>query len=128
MGNAITGAVLVGVLVLLALFGLKTIEFAPDNAAVIIDEERQTYASPPCVIQGYVDRELIKNREDASTPDIGLHLMDYAETSQMFIMREIGWKPDAKCRKADGLTQTTTLFQSIFGYTSRWTPQGEWRW
>jgi hypothetical protein len=128
MEKAIMVAVIVGVFALWALFGIKTITFAPDNAAVITDEERQTYASPPCAGLGYVDRDLIKNPEDARNPKLSLHLMDYADTSRMAIVRDMGWKPDAKCRNADGLTQTITLFQEIFGYTSRWTPQGEWRW
>jgi hypothetical protein len=61
--------VIVGLVVLVLLtfmFGKQT-QMAPDNAGVVIDTERHSYASIPCVIQGDLAREVVTNRRTSIT-------------------------------------------------------------
>ena len=117
------------------LFGAKTmVTPAPGNASVIMDLEQHRYASPPCVVKGTLDRELIKNRQDVSDATTALVLMDYAEQGTIGEVRDAKaildqeWHPDRHCANADGFMQMVSLAQRLFGYRSRWTPTGEWRW
>lgn len=116
------------------LFGAKILVGAPGNATVIVDMEQQIYASPPCVVKGTLDRELIKNRQDVSDTTTALVLMDYAEQGTIGEVRDAKaildqeWHPDRHCANADGFMQMVSLAQRLFGYRSRWTPTGEWRW
>lgn len=116
----------------LFLFGYKQVHTAPDNAPAILDLDAQTYASPPCVIDGSIERELIKNRADARDPSTNLVLEDYAKLSTMEEARlrrgNRNWKADKACSRAEGFTQTLSGFDLLFGHTSRWTKDGDWRW
>ena len=116
----------------LFLFGSHLGQTAPDHAAAILDLDRQTYASPPCIINGDIEQELIKNRKDVHDATASLVLEDYASLSTMGEARarrkDRGWRVDERCSHADGFTQTINGFQWLIGYESRWTRQGDWRW
>jgi len=114
------------------LFGTHMVS-TPDNARVLIDLEQHSYASIPCVVRGTIERELIKNRTDAWNPKTPLVLMDNAEAGTIAEIRRgqqrgEKWQPDRRCRDANGFMQTISLTDRIFGYRSRWTAEGEWRW
>jgi len=113
----------------LLMFGIKITRSAPIDAPLIVDSERKTYASVPCVLNGTLDRELIKNRRDVNAPTKPLVLMDYAEESTIGEVRRLkSWHPDVTCRNAAGFTQTISLAGSLLGWERRWTRKGQWRW
>jgi hypothetical protein len=105
---------------------------APDNAGVILDLQARTYASPPCVINGDIEQELIKNRSDVRDMEKELVLEDYALLETMGEARtrrkERGWRADAACSRVGGFSQTMSGFQWLTGYPSRWDTRGDWRW
>ncbi len=111
-------------------------EHMPDRAELIIDEEYKTYASPPCVIYGTTERDLVENPTDAKDPGKKLMLKSYAEVTTVGDLRarrktEKGWRPDEKCRDASGFFSKEVSFLTwMFGQEkkSRWTPEGDWRW
>ena len=135
MGRAERTGLVVGVLALLLLtfyFGERKVS-APDNAPVILDVERFTYASIPCAINGKVDRALLKSPPVTTDTGKPLQLMDYAEKSTIAKVRELrkankDWHTDQTCRDWDGFTQHVGIFERIVGYKERWSPSGDWRW
>lgn len=120
------------VLVLLTFMFGKQTQMAPDNAGVVIDTERHSYASISCVIQGDIDREVVTNRREVTDTTKPLHLLNFAETSTLAHANELReqdrkWHPDRRCVNANGFVQITSLGARLFG-RSRWTPTGQWRW
>ena len=79
-------------------------------------------------MHGNLDRELIENRSDVSNPSAALLLKKYAEESTIAAARAADYKADDRCRNTNGFMQEVTLLNRLFGYRSRWTPAGEWRW
>jgi hypothetical protein len=100
----------------------------PEWAKLIIDEELGTYASIPCVVNGTLERDLVKNPNDARDPWKPLVLQDYANETTAGAIRGKGFRPDEKCRDATGFLQELGLLGLFFDLESRWTPEGEWRW
>src|SRR5262249_22777544 len=102
----------------------------PKNAHIIVDTERQTYASIPCVVQGHTDRELIKNPADAQQPDALLILQPYAQEARLKDMKERGetWHRDKRCNEARGFDYVEPFWRRLFRLQGRWTPEGEWMW
>jgi len=110
------------------LFSYK-IEPPPDNARVIADEQRLTYASTPCVVFNKIDRELIANREQISDPSKPLQLFSYAsEKTIADIKADKKWSRDKSCDYITGFDQIVTVWMRLIGYRSRWTGEGQWRW
>lgn len=110
------------------LFSYK-IEAPPDNARVIADEQRLTYASTPCVVFNKIDREVIANRAQIGDPSKPLQLFSYAnEKTIADIKADAKWKRDATCDYITGFDQIVTVWMRLIGYKSRWTDQGQWRW
>lgn len=105
------------------------IEPPPDNARVITDEQRMTYASTPCVVYNKLDRELIANRSEVTDPTKPLQLFSYAsEKSIADIKADKKWTRDSACDYVTGFDQIVTRWMRLVGYRSRWTDQGQWRW
>ncbi|CAN5455021.1 hypothetical protein BH10PSE11_BH10PSE11_19840 [soil metagenome] len=122
----------VGVAALIAagafLFSYK-IEPPPDNARVIADEQRLSYASTPCVVFNKIDRELIANREQITDPSKPLQLFSYAsEKTIADIKTDKKWTRDKACDYVTGFDQIVTVWMRLIGYRSRWTDEGQWRW
>lgn len=110
------------------LFSYK-IEPPPDNARVIADEQRLTYASTPCVVFNKIDRELIANREQVSDPSKPLQLFSYAsEKTIADIKADKKWTRDKACDYVTGFDQIVTVWMRLIGHRSRWTDEGQWRW
>lgn len=105
------------------------IEPPPDNARVVADEQRMTYASTPCVVYNKLDRELIANRNEMTDPSKPLQLFSYAsEKTIAEIKADKKWTRDAACDYVTGFDQIVTRWMRLAGYRSRWTDQGQWRW
>ncbi len=105
------------------------IEPPPDGARVIADNEMHTYASTACVIYGKLERELITNRDAVSDPSQDLELAPFASESTVGeVRRQGGWRRDAACNYVLGFDQIVTVWNHLFGYRSRWSDTGEWRW
>lgn len=122
----------VGLAVLIAagafLFSYK-IEPPPDNARVIVDEQRLSYASTPCVVFNKIDRELIANREQITDPSKPLQLFSYAsEKTIADVKADKKWSRDKACDYVTGFDQIITVWMRLIGYRSRWTDEGQWRW
>ncbi len=101
----------------------------PDNARVVADEERMTYASTPCVVYNKLDRELIANRGEIKDPSKALQLLGYAsEKSFADVKADPKWSRDATCDYVTGFDQIVTRWMRLAGYRSRWTEEGQWRW
>lgn len=127
-------ASLVGLAICLAAYGLIAGEFAnfpPDNAKLILDAERHTYASIPCVIRGQTDRELMADRSTLANPESLLELLSFADEGTMGQVRTEGhkgapWKRDPTCEAAGGFDVRWHVYQAE--PKPRWTPDGDWRW
>jgi hypothetical protein len=108
--------------------------FPPPHARMVIDEGQLTFASVPCVVSGALERELIKNRDEARDASKPLLLRPYADEVRMSEIsarrneRNEHFRRDEKCAKASGFDQYVTGWQRILGFRSRWTEDGEWRW
>ena len=101
----------------------------PDNARVVTDEERLTYASTPCVVFNKLDRELIANRAEVSDPSKPLQLFSYAsEKTIADVKADTKWERDKACDYIIGFDQIVTVWMRLIGYRSRWTDDGQWRW
>jgi hypothetical protein len=101
----------------------------PDNARVVTDEERLTYASTPCVVFNKLDRELIANRAEVSDPSKPLQLFSYAsEKTIADVKADTKWVRDKACDYIIGFDQIVTVWMRLIGYRSRWTDGGQWRW
>ena len=105
------------------------VEPPPDNARVVADEQRLTYASTPCVLFNKLDRELISNRAEVSDPSKPLQLFSYASEKTIAEIKADGkWSRDASCDYITGFDQIVTRWMRLTGYRSRWTDEGHWRW
>jgi hypothetical protein len=114
---------------ILALMFVYRVEPPPDGARVIADSEKRTYASTSCVVHGQLERELIANRNAIADPSLSLQLLPYAnETSVGELIRQGGWRRDSACNYVAGFDQIVTAWNRLFGFRSRWTDEGEWRW
>lgn len=101
----------------------------PDDAGVVTDDQRQTYASTPCVLFNRLDREVIANRIEIADTSKPLQLLAYANERTMADVRADGrWSRDATCNAAAGFDQIVTLWMRLAGYRSRWSDNGQWRW
>lgn len=101
----------------------------PDNAMVIADDERTTYASTPCVLFNHLDRELIGNRGEIADQTKPLELLRHANEKTMAEMKaDPKWKRDSACNFATGFDQIVTTWMRLTGYRSRWAEDGQWRW
>lgn len=113
----------------MALMFTYSIEPAPDNARVLADGEMRTYASTPCVIFNKLERELIVNRAQIDDAEKPLQLQTYANEVGIGEVRSLrGWRRDKACNFFNGYDQIVTVMDRIFGYRSRWTDEGQWRW
>lgn len=113
----------------LALMFVYRVDPPPDDARVIADTERHTYASTSCVIYGRLERELIANRAAVSDPSQSLQLLPFAIESTVGEVARFGrWRRDAMCNAAAGFDQIVTAWHRLLGFRSRWTDEGEWRW
>lgn len=125
----ITGVVLAALLAAAAILLSYKIEPPPDNAKVIADEQRMTYASTPCVVFNTLDRELIANRTEISDPSKPLQLYSYASEKTFADVRaDAKWTRDKACDYVTGFDQIVTRWMRLIGYRSRWTADGQWRW
>lgn len=125
----IVSAILIALVAVSALLLLYTIEQPPDNARVVVDEQRQTYASTPCVLFNKLDRELIANRREISDPSKPLQLLSFANEKTMSEVRaDPKWTRDKACNYATGFDQIVTVWMRLVGYRSRWSDDGQWRW
>ncbi len=126
-------AIISGVIVL-ALVGVAAILLSyrilppPDNAMVIVDEERKTYASSPCVLFNHLDRELITNRAEIADQTKPLELQTYANERKISDVNDGSWARDTACNFAAGFDQIVTTWMQLTGYRSRWAEDGQWRW
>lgn len=121
--------ILFAAIAVLALLLVYRIEPPPDDARVIADNERQTYASTACVIYGRLERELINNRTDVTDPNRDLELKPFASESTIGdVAHQPGWRRDQVCNYAMGFDQIVTAWSRLVGYRSRWSENGEWRW
>ncbi|MDR3467017.1 MAG: hypothetical protein P4M07_13835 [Xanthobacteraceae bacterium] len=121
--------VLFAVIAVAALLLVYRIEPPPEDALVIADNEMHTYASTSCVIHGKLERELITNREAVADPSRDLELEPYASESTIgALSRQPGWRRDSTCNYVLGFDQIVTVWNNLFGYRSRWSGTGEWRW
>ncbi|OQW57051.1 MAG: hypothetical protein A4S14_08945 [Proteobacteria bacterium SG_bin9] len=119
----------VAFIVTLALLFLYSIEPAPENARVLADGERRTYASTPCVIFNKLERELIANRHEVEDPQKPLQLLQFANEVGIGEVRNLkGWRRDQVCNYINGFDQIVTVLDRLLGYRSRWTAEGQWRW
>ena len=113
----------------LALMFTYTIEPPPENARVLADGEMRVYASTPCVIFNKLERELISNRSEIDDPNRPLQLKPYANEVGIGEVRSLrGWRRDTACTYFNGYDQIVTVVDRMFGYRSRWTDEGQWRW
>ncbi len=125
----LTGVLIAALLAAVAILFSYKIEPPPDNARVVTDEQRLTYASTPCVIYNKLDRELISNRTEVNDPAKPLQLFSYAsEKTIAEIKADKKWTRDAACDYATGFDQIVTRWMRLAGYRSRWTEEGQWRW
>lgn len=125
----LTGVVLAALLAAVAILFSYRIESPPDNARVVADEQRLTYASTPCVIYNKLDRELISNRSEVNDPAKPLQLFSYAsEKTIAEIKADKKWMRDTACDYVTGFDQIVTRWMRLVGYRSRWTEDGQWRW
>ena len=124
-----TGAGLAAALATTAFLLSYRIEPPPDNARVVTDELRLTYASTPCVVFNKLDRELIVNRTEVNDSSKPLKLFKYAaEKTIADIKADKKWKRDAACDYVTGIDQIVTRWMRLVGYRSRWGDNGQWRW
>lgn len=125
----LSSVVLVVLIAAAALLMSYKIEPPPDNARVVADEERLTYASTPCVVFNKLDRELIANRAEVSDPSKPLQLFSYAsEKTIADVKADTKWARDKACDYITGFDQIITAWMRLIGYRSRWTDDGQWRW
>lgn len=125
----LTGAGLAAALAATAFLLSYRIELPPDNARVVTDELRLTYASTPCVVFNKLDRELIANRTEVNDPSKPLQLFSYAaEKTIAEIRTDAKWTRDATCNFATGFDQIVTRWMRLIGYRTRWADDGQWRW
>lgn len=125
----LTGVLLAGLLAAAAILFSYKVEPPPDNARVIVDEQRLTYASTPCVVYNKLDRELIVNRTEIRDPSKPLQLFSYAnEKTIADIKADKKWTRDTSCDYVTGFDQLVTRWMRLVGYRSRWTDEGQWRW
>ncbi|MBQ8104628.1 MAG: hypothetical protein IJ127_17310 [Afipia sp.] len=125
----LSGIVLVALLAAAAILMSYKIEPPPDNAKVIVDEQRMTYASTPCVVFNTLDRELIANRAEISDSSKPLQLYSYASEKTFADVRDDAkWKRDKACDYVTGFDQIVTRWMRLAGHRSRWTADGQWRW
>ncbi len=125
----LTGVLLIVLLGAAAILFSYKIEPPPDNARVVTDDQRLTYASTPCVVYNKLDRELIANRSEMTDPSKPLRLFSYAsEKTIADIKADKKWTRDAACDYVTGFDQIVTRWMRLVGYRSRWTDQGQWRW
>ena len=125
----LTGAFLAVLLAITGFFLSYTIVPPPDNARVVVDGERLTYASTSCVLYNKLDRELIANRAEASDPSKPLQLLPYASDKSFGDVRaDSRLTRDAACDYVTGFDQIVTRWMRLTGYRSRWTEDGQWRW
>lgn len=119
----------VAFIVTVALLFLYSVEPAPENARVLADGERRTYASTPCVIFNKLERELIANRNEVDDPQKPLQLMQFVNEVGIGEVRNLkGWRRDEVCNYINGFDQIVTVLDRLLGYRSRWTGEGQWRW
>jgi hypothetical protein len=122
----ILSALLIGAAAILLSY---KVEPPPDNARVVADEQRLTYASTPCVVFNKLDRELIANRTEISDPSKPLQLFSYASEKTIAEIKADGkWSRDTSCDYITGFDQIVTRWMRLTGYRSRWTDDGQWRW
>ena len=125
----VISAVLAVLIAILAILLSYRVEPPPDNARVVVDEQRMTYASTPCVVFNKLDRELIANRSEANDPAKPLQLFSYASEKTIADIKADGkWSRDAACDYVTGFDQIITRWMRLSGYRSRWTADGQWRW
>jgi len=125
----LTGVLLAALIAAAAILFSYKVEPPPDNARVIVDEQRLTYASTPCVVYNKLDRELIANRTEIRDPSKPLQLFSYAsEKTIADIKADKKWTRDASCDYVTGFDQLVTRWMRLAGYRSRWTDEGQWRW
>lgn len=132
LGSAFVSIVVV--IACLAAYGFLAGDFAtspPDNAKLILDTQRRTYASIPCAIRGQTERDLIVDRAALADPDRLLELPPFADEGTMGQVRTEGragtpWKRDPTCEGAGGFDVRWRFYQSE--PKPRWTPDGNWRW
>ncbi|MCJ2093717.1 MULTISPECIES: hypothetical protein [unclassified Methylobacterium] len=127
-------ALVFGVATCFVIYSLIAGELAtlpPDNAKLILDTERHTYASIPCAVRGQTDRELIVDRAALANPDSFLELPSFANEGTMGQIREekrsgVLWKRDTTCEANGGFDVRWRLYQTE--PKPRWTLDGDWRW
>jgi len=125
----LTSIVLAALVATAAILLSYKVEPPPDNARVVTDDQRQTYASTPCVIFNKLDRELIANRSEVNDPTKPLRLFSYASEKTIADIKAEGkWSRDAACDYVTGFDQIVTRWMRLTGYRSRWTDDGQWRW
>jgi len=124
----IIGALLAALMVSAAVLLSYRITPPPDNARIITDEQRFTYASTPCVIFNNLERELIANRREVNDPSRPLQLYSYANEKTMADVKSDKWTRDGNCNFATGFDQIVTVWMRLVGYRSRWADDGQWRW
>ena len=125
----IVSAILVALIAVSAFLLSYKVEPPPDNARVVADEQRRTYASTPCVLFNKLDRELIANRKEISDPSRPLQLLSFASERTMSDIRtDEKWTRDTACNYATGFDQIITVWMRLIGYRSRWADDGQWRW
>jgi len=105
----------------------------PQNARMIVDDQKKTFASVPCVVLGKTERELLKNRQEARDRSKALHFQPYAEEVPMWqiddrrVAHKEPYRRDAVCNDANGFDQVRSFWDRIFDRPLRWTSSGEWR-
>ena len=125
----LTGAGCAALLAAAAVLLSYRVEPPPDNARVVTDTLRMTYASTPCVVFNKLDREMIANRTEVSDPSKPLQLFSYASEKTIADVKTDGkWTRDATCDFATGFDQIVTRWMRLTGYRTRWTDEGQWRW
>lgn len=125
----LTGTGFAGLLAAAAVLLSYRVEPPPDNARIVTDTLRMTYASTPCVVFNKLDREMIANRTEVSDPSKPLQLFSYASEKTIADVKTDGkWTRDATCDFATGFDQIVTRWMRLTGYRTRWTDEGQWRW
>jgi hypothetical protein len=125
----LTGVCLVALLAAAAILLSYKIVPPPDNARVIVDEQRRTYASTPCVVYNKLDRDVISNRAEINDPSKPLQLFSYAsEKTFGDVKADTKLTRDTSCDYVTGFDQIVTRWMRLVGYRSRWTDEGQWRW
>ncbi|EKS34224.1 MAG TPA: hypothetical protein DEA80_14685 [Afipia sp.] len=125
----LSGVALAALLAAAAFLMSYKVEQPPDNAKVIADDLRMTYASTPCVVFNTLDRELIANRAEISDSSKPLQLYSYASEKTFADVRaDAKWKRDKACDYVTGFDQIVTRWMRLVGHRSRWTADGQWRW